>query len=191
MCGDDIKLRIQGLLERCRKHSGLFWTATEGNLKEILVMSKAPGATDESISDLLRPYERGIATFEDVAGLPVVNTDLESEIDSYVGYPAGDPDEDLGTTRVREAARYFAEWGRKHSVSTPVSSDYEEIAPSMKEPKIINGGIWISWDDLWRIDGVAVRNSQRALESGDITLFQGFVGQRMLIEDLAKLIKDD
>jgi hypothetical protein len=61
----------------------------------------------------------------------------------------------------------------------------------MKEPKIINGGIWISWDDLWRIDGVAVRNSQRALESGDITLFQGFVGQRMLIEDLAKLIKDD
>jgi hypothetical protein len=61
----------------------------------------------------------------------------------------------------------------------------------MKEPKIINGGIWISWEDLWRIDGVAVRNSQRALESGDIKLFQGFVGQRMLIEDLAKLIKDD
>ena len=114
MCSDDIKLRIQGLLERCRKHSGLFWTATEGSLKEILVMSKAPGATDESISDLLRPYERGIATFEDVAGLPVVDTDLESEIERYVGYPAGDPGEDLGTTRVREAARYFAEWGRRH-----------------------------------------------------------------------------
>ena len=153
-------------------------------------MSKAPGATDESISDLLRPYERGMATFEGIAGLPEADTDLESEIERYVGYPAGDPDEDLGTTRVREAARYFAEWGRKHSVSTPVSSDYEEIAPSMKESKIINGGIWISWNDLWRIDGVAVRNAHRALKSGDITVFHGFVGQRMLIEDLGKL-KDD
>jgi hypothetical protein len=116
--------------------------------------------------------------------------DLESEIDSYVGYPAGDPGEDLGTSRVRAAARYFAEWGKNQELIMTPDGSYEEIREVLQEYKIYDSGIWLSWEDIWKIDGVAVRNAQRALKSGDITVFHGFVGQRMLIEDLGKL-KDD
>jgi hypothetical protein len=74
-----------------------------------------------------------------------------------------------------------------------MAQDYEDIAPALKEFKIENDGIWISWSDLWRIDAVACRNALRALseaESGDecsTYLFQNFIGQRMLIEELSQL----
>ena len=75
------------------------------------------------------------------------------------------------------------------------SSDYEDIAPSLKEFKIENDGIWLSWSDLWRIDAVACRNGIRAMkkvknnDSVAELLFQNFIGQRMLIEEIAELIR--
>ena len=70
---------------------------------------------------------------------------------------------------------------------------YEDIAPALKDYKIENDGIWISWGDLWRIDAVACRNALKAMdevEKGDETsklLFQNFIGQRMLITELSEL----
>ena len=75
--------------------------------------------------------------------------------------------------------------------------EYEEIAPALKEYKIENDGVWLSWNDLWRIDAVVCRNAMQASmemeegEEADINrmLFQNFVGQRMLIEEIAALIR--
>ena len=70
---------------------------------------------------------------------------------------------------------------------------YEEIADVLKDYKIENGGIWLSVSDLWRIDGVAVRNANKAINENtdDIgrMLFQNFIGQRMLVEDIVNLIQ--
>lgn len=74
-----------------------------------------------------------------------------------------------------------------------MAQDYEDIAPVLKEYKIENDGIWISWSDLWRIDAVACRNALKAMaevEAGDECsryLFQNFIGQRMLIEEISQL----
>ena len=74
-----------------------------------------------------------------------------------------------------------------------MNSDYEDIAPALKEYKIENDGIWLSWGDLWRIDAVACRNALKAMdevENGDECsrmLFQNFIGQRMLIEEISQL----
>lgn len=74
-----------------------------------------------------------------------------------------------------------------------MDSDYEDIAPALKEYKIENDGIWLSWGDLWRIDAVACRNALKAMddvENGDEyskLLFQNFIGQRMLIEEISQL----
>ena len=75
--------------------------------------------------------------------------------------------------------------------------EYEEIAPALKEYKIENDGVWLSWNDLWRIDAVVCRNAMQAsreMEEGEKIginrmLFQNFVGQRMLIEEIAALIR--
>ena len=71
--------------------------------------------------------------------------------------------------------------------------NYEEIKDALKDYKIENGGIWLSWGDLWRIDGVAVRNAQKAMDNEpkgvNQMMFQAYVGQRMLIEDLAELVR--
>lgn len=75
--------------------------------------------------------------------------------------------------------------------------EYEEIAPALKEYKIENDGVWLSWNDLWRIDALVCRNAMQALremEEGEKTeinrmLFQNFVGQRMLIEEITALIR--
>ena len=71
--------------------------------------------------------------------------------------------------------------------------DYEEIKDALNDYKIENGGIWLSWEDLWRIDGVAVRNAQKAMDNEPEgikqMMFQVYVGQRMLIEDLAELAR--
>ena len=73
--------------------------------------------------------------------------------------------------------------------------DYEEIAQALKDYKIVDDGIWLSWNDLWRIDAVACRNGGRAIkavenghEYGNV-MFQAYVGQRMLIEDIAELVR--
>lgn len=72
-------------------------------------------------------------------------------------------------------------------------ADYEEIKDALKDYKIENDGIWLSWGDLWRIDGVAVRNAQKAMNSEpegiEQMMFQAYVGQRMLIEDIAELVR--
>ena len=71
--------------------------------------------------------------------------------------------------------------------------NYEEIKDALKDYKIENGGIWLSWGDLWRIDGVAVRNAQKAMnnepEGIKQMMFQAYVGQRMLIENIAELVR--
>ena len=70
--------------------------------------------------------------------------------------------------------------------------NYEEIKDVLKDYKIENDGIWLSWGDLWRIDGVAVRNAQRAMGRKDGVqqmMLQAYVGQRMLISDLAELVR--
>ena len=71
--------------------------------------------------------------------------------------------------------------------------DYEEIKDVLQDYKVENDGIWLSWGDLWRIDGVAVRNALKALkcEPNGVNemMFQCFVGQRGLINDLAHLIR--
>ena len=71
----------------------------------------------------------------------------------------------------------------------PPDEDYEEIASVLQEPRVVNDGIWLSWEDLWRIDGVVARNAMRALRSDDIMMFHGCCGQRMLLEDLAGLVR--
>ena len=72
-----------------------------------------------------------------------------------------------------------------------MAEDYEEIKDALKDYKIENGGIWLSWEDLWRIDGVAVRNAMKVMEKKpkDVPAFWTFVGQRMLIEELAELVR--
>ena len=71
--------------------------------------------------------------------------------------------------------------------------DYEEIKDVLQDYKIENDGIWLSWGDLWRIDGVAVRNALKAHECEPEgvkqMMFQSFVGQRVLINDIAHLIR--
>lgn len=71
--------------------------------------------------------------------------------------------------------------------------DYEEIKDVIQDYKIENDGIWLSWGDLWRIDGVAVRNAQKAMDNEPEgikqMMFQAYVGQRMLIEELAELTR--
>ena len=72
-------------------------------------------------------------------------------------------------------------------------ADYEEIKDALKDYKIENGGIWLSWEDLWRIDGVVVRNARKAMDNEPEgikrMLFQVYAGQRMLIEELAELVR--
>ena len=67
---------------------------------------------------------------------------------------------------------------------------YEELKDVLQDYKIENDGIWLSWGDLWRIDGMAVRNGQHALKEGEIGIpvFQSYVGWRILIEELSKQI---
>jgi hypothetical protein len=71
--------------------------------------------------------------------------------------------------------------------------NYENIKDVVKDCKIENDGIWLSVSDLWRIDGVAVRNANKAINTRDDgigqMLFQNFVGQRMLIEEIVALIE--
>lgn len=67
-------------------------------------------------------------------------------------------------------------------------TDYEEIKDALKDYRITDDGIWLSWGDLWRIDAVACRNGGRAMKD-DKGMFHVFVGQRMLIEDLAELVR--
>ena len=71
--------------------------------------------------------------------------------------------------------------------------EYEEIRDAIQEGKVENDGIWLSWADLWRIDAIAVRNGNKALKEEpkgiNTILFQNFVGQRMLIGDLAELVR--
>ena len=74
-------------------------------------------------------------------------------------------------------------------LSGPPDEDYEEIASVLQEPLVVADGIWLSWEDLWRIDGVVARNAMRALKSDDIMMFHGYCGQRMLIEELARLVR--
>ena len=76
-----------------------------------------------------------------------------------------------------------------------MEDEYEDIAPSLKDYEIESDGIWLSWGDLWRIDAVACRNAMRAMKEVDnghesgIPMFHTFVGQRMLIEELAELVR--
>ena len=75
-----------------------------------------------------------------------------------------------------------------------MTTDYEEIKDAVKDWKVENGGIWLSWDDLWKIDGVAVRNAMKVMngdESEGIKqmMFHTFIGQRMLISELAELVR--
>lgn len=74
-------------------------------------------------------------------------------------------------------------------LSGPPDEDYEEVASVLQESRIDRDGIWLSWRDLWRIDGVVAKNAMRALRSDNTTMFHGYCGQRMLIEDLARLRK--
>ena len=67
--------------------------------------------------------------------------------------------------------------------------DYEEIKDAIQDGKVENDGIWLSWEDLWRIDAVACRNAGKAMEDKDVPLFHSFIGQRMLIGDIAELIR--
>lgn len=69
--------------------------------------------------------------------------------------------------------------------------EYEEIKDVLKDYKVDNDGIWLSWSDLWRIDGVAVRNALKAINEDieNIETFWTFIGWRMLIEDLAALVR--
>ena len=71
--------------------------------------------------------------------------------------------------------------------------DYEEVGDVLQDYKVENDGIWLSWSDLWKLDGRAVRNATKALngEPDGVRqmMFQSFVGQRMLIEDLAELVR--
>ena len=71
--------------------------------------------------------------------------------------------------------------------------EYEEIRDAIQEGKVENDGIWLSWADLWRTDAIAVRNGNKALKEEpkgiNTILFQNFVGQRMLIGDLAELVR--
>lgn len=73
--------------------------------------------------------------------------------------------------------------------------DYEEIKDVLQDYKVENDGIWLSWGDLWRIDGVAVRNAlkahEREPEGIKQMLFQSFVGQRVLINEIAHLIRPE
>ena len=72
-------------------------------------------------------------------------------------------------------------------------AEYEEIRDAIQDGKVENDGIWLSWTDLWRIDAVAVRNGNKAMKKEpdgiNTMLFQAFVGQRMLVEDIAELIR--
>ena len=73
-------------------------------------------------------------------------------------------------------------------------TDYEEIKDAVKDWKVENDGIWLSWDDLWRIDGVAVRNAIKVMNSDESEgikqmMFHTFIGQRMLISELAELVR--
>ena len=75
-----------------------------------------------------------------------------------------------------------------------VTTDYEEIKDAIKDCKIENDGIWLSWNDLWRIDGVAVRNAMKAMNGDDPDgikqiIIHSFVGQRMLISEIAELVR--
>lgn len=75
-----------------------------------------------------------------------------------------------------------------------VTTDYEEIKDAIKDWKVENDGIWLSWSDLWRIDGVAVRNAMKAMNGDDSDgikqiMFHTFVGQRVLINELAELVR--
>ena len=75
-----------------------------------------------------------------------------------------------------------------------MTTDYEEIKDAVKDWKVENDGIWLSWDDLWKIDGVAVRNAMKVMngdESEGIKqmMFHTFIGQRMLISELAELVR--
>ena len=74
-------------------------------------------------------------------------------------------------------------------LSGPPDEDYEEVALVLQEPRVVGDGIWLSWEDLWRIDGVVARNAMRASKSDDIMMFHGYCGQRMLIEELARLVR--
>ena len=75
-----------------------------------------------------------------------------------------------------------------------MTTDYEEIKDAVKDWKVENDGIWLSWNDLWKIDGVAVRNAMKVMngdESEGIKqmMFHTFIGQRMLISELAELVR--
>jgi hypothetical protein len=63
--------------------------------------------------------------------------------------------------------------------------NYEETKDAFKESRMDGDGVWISFADLWRIDAVACRNGIKAMNDKDIPLFQAFVGQRMLISEIA------
>lgn len=64
-------------------------------------------------------------------------------------------------------------------------AEYEEIKDAFKDSRVEGDGVWISFADLWRIDAVACRNVIKAMNEKDVSLFQAFVGQRMLISDIS------
>lgn len=73
-----------------------------------------------------------------------------------------------------------------------MEEEYEEIKDVLKDYKIENDGIWLSWEDLWRIDGVAVRNANKKNGKSygeNLPMFWSYVGWRVLIEDFAALVR--
>ena len=73
-------------------------------------------------------------------------------------------------------------------------TDYEEIKNAVKDWKIENDGIWLSWDDLWKIYDVATRNALKSMDENEfkemgLMMFYSFIGQRVLIEDIAELVR--
>lgn len=54
-----------------------------------------------------------------------VSEDLEKEIINYIGFPQ-EVDEDISTTMMRKAARYFANWQKEQMMKDAVEGTVEE-----------------------------------------------------------------
>jgi hypothetical protein len=92
----------------------------------------------------------------------------------------------LFADQIIRAVKHGARWQKNRDQEM---NDYEESVSVLQESRTEDDGLWLSWSDLWRIDGVVVKNAKKALKSGNSALFHGYCGQRMLIEDLASLIR--
>ena len=67
--------------------------------------------------------------------------------------------------------------------------DYEDPEDVIKKCKFDENGIYISWENLWKIDAVAVRNGLKAMKRGEVSLFQAYVGQRMLVDTIGYVLR--